>query len=159
VPGFSHGIKTGEYVDVAKLFGGRPNPKKSGNPHSIDELINGKVVSTKRKTQLLFAKIARKDYSNRKRTSSRSQHAPVTNNTLPPPCNRRFFEWFGDHCAWMDYSEQPELFISNAKVAYEVTDGLLPMLTTTSAREALIMCATFAQHGIATYFNRVVIPR
>lgn len=158
IPGFSYGLKTGEWIDVPKLYGGRPNPKKSGKPHSIDELIKSKgIVSRKWKTAALFSKISQKDYSKRKRIRTRAAHAPTTNNTLPPPCNRRFFEWMGDKAGWMDYTEQPELFVSKAKVAYEVTDGLLPMLSTTSAREALIVCSTLARYGIAAHFNRVVI--
>lgn len=160
IPGFSYGLKTGEWIDVPKLYGGRPNPKKSGKPHSIDELIKSKgLVSRTRKTAALFAVISKEDYSRRRRIRTRIAHAPVTNNTLPPPCNRRLFEWMGDKAGWLDYTEQPELFVSKSKVAYEITDGLLPMLSTTSSREAMIMCSTLVRYGIAAYFNQVRIPR
>lgn len=160
IPGFSFGLKTGEMVDVPKIYGGRPQPKKSGKPHSIEEIIRARgIVSTKWKTKALYAKIGKQDYSRRKRIRTREYKAPITNNTLPLPCNRRFFEYMGDKAQWLDYTEKPELFISKAKTAFEITDGFLPILTTTSAREALIICATLARYGIAAYFNRITIPR
>lgn len=164
IPGFSFGLKTGETVDVPKIYGGRPQPKKSGRPHSIDEIVRARgIVSTKWKTKALYAKVGKQDYSRRKRVRTREYRAPITNNMLQSPCNRRFFEYMGDKAQWLKYveqpDEQPELFISKAKVAYEIVDDFLPIMTTTSAKEALIMCATLAKFGIAARFNRIVVPR
>lgn len=159
VPGFAFGIKTGEFIDVPKIYGGRPTPKKTGRPHGIEELLSSKgVISRARKSLVLATLIAKEDYVRRKRIRQRKLKAPITNSTLPQPCIRRFLEHMGRRAGFLEYKEKPELFISKAKTAYEVTDGFCPMLTTTSAREALILCASLARYGVAAYFNKIAIP-
>lgn len=158
VPGFAFGIKTGEFIDVPKLYGGRPQPKKSGHPHAMSELIAARTVSRARKAIQLATEIVKKDYFKRKRSRVRAFKRPITDHSPIKACNRRFFEHMGDKAQFLDYVEQPELFISNAKTAYEITDGFCPMVTVTSAREALNIIASLAKYGIAAYFNKVA-PR
>lgn len=157
VPGFSFGIKTGEFIDVPKLYGGRPQPKRSGKPHSLAELIAPVAVSRARKALQLATLIAKEDYFKRKRARKRELKRPI-NRAPPQACNRRFFEHMGMKAGFLPYGERPELFISKSKIAYEITDGLCPMVTTTSSREALIICASLARYGIATYFNKITVP-
>lgn len=159
VPGFSFGVKTGEYIDVPKIFGGKPSPKRSGRPHSLAEQIGFKAVSRARKALCLATLLAKEDYFRRKRKRNRKAKVAITNSTLPQACSRRFFEHMGMKAGFLPYAERPELFISKAKTAYEITDGFCPMVTTTSAREALMICASLAQFGIAAYFNKISIPR
>lgn len=153
-PGFWLGNKTGESIDIYKLLGGRPTPKKSGNPHSFVELTDSIAISRARKTLQLATKIAREEYYRRKRVRTKEYRKPVESQPVKP-CNRRYFEHVGMKCSFLAYIEKPELFISKSKQAYEITDGLLSFLTTTSAREALIVCASLAKYGIAAYFNVV----
>lgn len=157
VPGFALGIKTGEFVDVPKLYGGRPQPKKSGHPHAMSELIAAQTVSRARKAIQLATQIVKKDYYKRKRSRLRVLKRP-TNSAPIRACNRRFFEHMGMKAQFLAYAESPELFISKAKTAYEITDGFCPMVTVTSAREALLICAALARYGIAAYFNKIT-PR
>lgn len=159
VPGFSFGNKTGEFIDVPKLYGGRPQPKRSGIPHSFVELVVGQTISRASKTAQLITKIAKEDYFKRKRVRTRGLKRAITNHALPRACTRRFFEHSGMKAGFLAYEERPELFISRSKIAYEITDGFCPMVTTTSSREALIICASLARYGIAAYFNQVAIPR
>lgn len=158
VPGFAFGIKTGEFIDVPKLYGGRPQPKRSGLPHSLSELVSANVVSRARKSIQLAAKIAKEDYFRRKRSRVRELKRPITNQSPIKACNRRFFEHMGMKAQFLAYAESPELFISKAKTAYEITDGFCPMVTVTSAREALNIIASLAKYGIAAYFNQIT-PR
>ena len=158
VPGFSFGVKTGEFVDVPRVFGGKPTPKRSGRPHSLSEQITAQTVSRARKALQLSAAIAKEDYFKRKRVRVRELKKAITNSTQPKACHRRFFEHMGLKAQFLAYVEQPELFISKSKTAYEVTDGFCPMVTTTSAREALNICASLARHGIAAYFNKIAVP-
>lgn len=157
VPGFSFGIKTGEFIDVPKLFGGHPHPKRSGKPHSLTELIAPRAISRARKALQLATKIAKEDYFRRKRGRQRECKKAITNSTPPKACNRRFFEHMGMNARFLPYEEKPERFISRPKTVYEITDGLCPMVTTTSAREALIIVASLANYGIATYFNKIAV--
>lgn len=159
VPGFSFGIKTGEFVDVPKIYGGRPQPKKSGLPHSLAELVAPRALSRARKALQLATRIAKEDYFRRKRQRNKGLKRAITNDTLPKACNRRFFEHMGMSARFLAYEEKPELFISRSKTAYEITDGFCPMVTTTSAREALSICASLARYGIAAYFNQIAIPQ
>lgn len=159
VPGFSFGVKTGEFIDVPKVFGGKPTPKRSGRPHSLSEQIGAQTISRARKALQLATRIAKEDYFRRKRSRQRELKRAITNSALPSACNRRFFEHMGTNARFLGYVEKPELFISKAKTAYEITDGFCPMVTTTSAREALIICASLARYGIAAYFNKIAIPR
>lgn len=158
VPGFAFGLKTGEFIDVPKIYGGRPTPKRSGRPHTLEELTATAAISRARKALQLATKIAKEDYFRRKRQRHRGLKKAITNNTLPQACNRRFFEHMGMHARFLPYEEKPEFFISKSKQAYEITDGFCPMVTTTSAREALIICATLARYGIAAYFNMIAVP-
>jgi hypothetical protein len=157
VPGFAFGIKTGEFIDVPKIYGGRPTPKRSGKPHALAELTCSLAISRARKAVQLATKIAKEDYFRRKRARNRELKKAITNSTPPGACNRRFFEHMGMKASFLAYKEKPELFISRSKVAYEITDGFCPMVTTTSAREALIICASLARYGIAAYFNKIAI--
>lgn len=158
VPGFAFGIKTGEFVDVPKVFGGRPSPKKSRTPHSLQELSTGETISRVRKTLQLATRIAKEDYFRRKRIRNRGLKKAIAAQSYNP-CIRRFFEHMGMQASFLAYAEQPELFISKSKQAYEITDGLLPFVTVTSSREALIICASLAKYGIAAYFNKIAISR
>jgi len=159
VPGFSFGEKTGEFIDVPKIFGGKPTPKRSGRPHSLNEQIGAQTISRARKALQLATSIAKEDYFRRKRSRQRELKRAITNNSLPKACSRRFFEHMGTDARFLSYEEDPELFISKSKTAYEITDGFCPMVTTTSAREALIICASLARYGIAAYFNKIAVPR
>lgn len=159
VPGFAIGVKTGEFIDVPRIFGGHPSPKRSGRPHSINEQIAANTISRTRKGVQLATQIAKEDYFRRKRTRIRAVKRAITNITLPRACNRRFFEHMGMRGSFLPYEEKPELFISNSKQAYELTDGFCPIVTVTSAREALIICASLANYGIAAYFNQIAVPR
>lgn len=158
VPGFSYGIKTGEFIDVPKLYGGRPTPKRSGKPHTLGELTANAAISRARKSLQLATRIAKEDYFRRKRTRNRGLKSAITNTTPIRACNRRFFEHMGMGARFLAYVEEPELFIGKSKTAYEITDGFCPMVTTTSAREALLICASLARYGIAAYFNPIAIP-
>lgn len=158
IPGFSFGEKTGEFIDVPQLYGGKPSPKRSGRPHSIREQITAETVSRARKALQLATLIAKEDYFRRKRSRNRRVKVAITNNTQPIACTRRFFEYMGMKAGFLPYVERPELFISKSKTAYEITDGLCPIVTTTSAREALIICASLARYGIAAYFNKISVP-
>lgn len=157
VPGFSFGIKTGEFIDVTRIFGGRPSPKKSGNPHSIAELASPPAISRARKMLQLATRVAKEDYFRRKRVRTR-ELKKATPAPILTACDRRFFEQMGMQASFLAYAEQPELFVSKPKQAYEITDGLLPFVTVTSSREALIICASLAKYGIAAYFNKIAVP-
>lgn len=159
IPGFAFGIKTGEFIDVPRIYGGKPSPKRSGRPHSINEQITAKTVSRARKSLQLATLIAKEDYFRRKRARNRQAKIAITNRQPVEGCNRRFFEQMGMKAGFLPYGERPELFISKSKTAYEITDGLCPMVTTTSAREALIIIASLAKYGIASYFNQIAVPR
>lgn len=150
VPGFSYGQKTGEFIDVPRIYGGRPESRKSGKPHSLSELMVGRVVSRARKGLQRATQIAREEYHKRKRVRVRKLKAPITNHSPVKACNRRFFDHMGMRGQFLPYVEKPELIISGAKIAYEITDGFCPIVTTTSAREAQIIAATLAHYGIAT---------
>lgn len=139
-------------IDLAKLFGGRPSHKRSGNPHGIPELISGKVVSRARKGLQLATRIAKEDYNRKKRSVDREKKKAISAAPVKA-CNRRFFEHMGMQASFLAYVEKPELFISKSKQAYELTDGFLPFVTTTSSREALLIIASLAKRGIAAYFN------
>lgn len=154
VPGFSFGIKTGEFIDVSRIFGGRPSPKKSGTPHSFTELATGEVISRARKGLQLATRIAKEDYLKRKRLKGRELKKAVPAQSIKA-CNRRYFESMGMDARFIAYVEPPELFISKSKQAYEITDGFLPFVTVTSAREALFIVASMAKFGVAAYFNSV----
>jgi len=65
----------------------------------------------------------------------------------------------GLKAAFVPYEEKPESWVACPKTAYEITDGLVPMVTVTSAREAMIICASLARYGIAVYFNKIAVPR
>lgn len=158
VPGFSFGEKTGEYIDVPKIFGGKPSSKKSRQPNSLPELMAARSVSRKRKAALFAAEASREQHSKNKRIRTRKAHKAITNDKPVAACNRRFFEFMGLRADFLAYNEEPELFVSKAKTAYEITDGFLPILTTTSAREALIICRSLAAYGIAVYFNLIKVP-
>jgi hypothetical protein len=158
IPGFSFGEKTGEFIDVPKIYGGKPSPKKSGRPHSLAEQISFKAISRASKALQLATLIAKEDYYRKKRARSRKVKVAITNSTLPRSCNRRFLEHMGMKAQFLKYEEKPELFISKSKTAYEITDGFCSMVTTTSAREALIICASLARYGIAAYFNKIAVP-
>lgn len=158
IPGFSYGERTGEFIDVPRIFGGRPTPKKSGKPHSIVEQIRSETISRAARTLQLATRIAKKDYTNRKRARVREAHRATTNNASIRACNRRFFEHMGLQAGFLAYVEQPELFVSMSKRAYEITDGFLPFVTVTSSREALLIIASLMKYGIATYFNVVKVP-
>lgn len=159
IPGFSFGIKTGEFIDVPQIFGGKPTPKRSGRPHSIAEQINFKAISRARKALQLATSVAKEDYYRRKRIRIRKVKAAITNHTPIKSCNRRFFEHMGMNARFLPYEEKPELFISKSKIAFEITDGFCPIVTTTSAREALIILDTLAHYGIATEILTMSIPR
>lgn len=158
VPGFLFGVKTGKFIDVAKLYGGRPCGKQSARPHTLEELQDSETISRRRKTIRLITQVSTEDYNRRKRTRKRVEKQAI--NTAPAirACTKRFLEHMGKKCAFLEFVEKPELFISKAKRAYEITDGFCSILTTTSAREAMIICATLARYGIAAYFNPVKIP-
>src|SRR4051812_49157680 len=126
VPGFSLGIKTGEFIDVPRIFGGKPQPKRSSRPHSLSELIDPSPVSRARKALQLATRIAKEDYFKRKRVRTRELKKPIKPPRLVG-CNRRFFEHIGMNAHFLPYQEAPELFISKAKTAYEITDGFCPM--------------------------------
>lgn len=157
IPGFSYGIKTGEFVDVPKIFGGKPSPKRSGRPHSISEQIAAQTVSRARKALLIATRIAKEDYFKRKRVRLRALKKAITNLQPTRACNRRYFEHMGMDARFLEYEADPELFISRAKTAYEITDGFCPIVTTTSVREAQIILATFAKYGIAVEILQVTI--
>lgn len=158
VPGFSFGEKTGVFIDVPKIYGGRPQPKRSGRPHTLEELLGFNSESRANRSVQLASKIAREDHFRIKRSRHRGLRQAITNVAAIRPCTRRFLEQMGMKSSFIAYSEKPELFISKAKTAYELTDGLLPMMSTTSAREALIICASLARRGIAAYFNKIAVP-
>lgn len=158
VPGFSYGTKTGEFVDVPRIFGGKPQPRKSGKPHVLSELLTAKTVSRARKALQVATQIAKEDYYRRKRVRYRELKKAITNDTPARPCNRRFMEHMGMNGRFLKYEEQPELFVSGAKIAYEITDGFCPMVTTTSVREAQIICASLARYGIGSYITRIRVP-
>lgn len=158
VPGFAFGVKTGEYIDVPQLYGGKPAPKRSGRPHSLNEQIGAQTVSRARKAIQLATLIAKEDYFRRKRIRTREWKRAITNNKPIKACTRRFLEHTGMRAGFLRYEEEPEIFVSRAKTAYEITDGFCPVLTTTSAREALIICASLARYGIAVYFNKIAVP-
>jgi hypothetical protein len=158
IPGFQHGIKTGDFIDVPRIFGGRPSPKKCGPPHSFSELSTGEIISRARKGLQLATRIAKVDHFKRKRQRGRELKKAVPAKPIRA-CNRRFFEAMGMDARFIAYVEPPELFISKSKQAYEITDGLLAFVTVTSAREALIIVASLAKFGIAAYFNRIAVPR
>jgi hypothetical protein len=149
VPGFSFGIQTGEFIDVPQIYGGKPTPKRSGRPHSIREQITAQTVSRARKALLLATRIAKEDYFRRKRVRSRETKKAITIDKPIRACNRRFFEHLGIKASYLAYEEQPEYIISRAKVAYAVHDGLCPLVTTTSVREAQIIQASLAYYGMA----------
>lgn len=153
-PGFSKGVHSDVGLDIAKLYGGRPFPKRSGNPHGITELLTGSVISRARKGLQLATRIAKEDYSRKKRIADRAKKKAIPAQPVKA-CNRRFFEHLGMQAGFLAYCEQPELVISKAKQAYELTDGFLPFVTTTSSREALLIIASLAKYGIAAYFNVV----
>lgn len=158
VPGFSFGIKTGEFIDVPKLYGGRPKPKKSGIPHTLPELQDLEAISRNRKAIRLATRIAKEDYFRRKRNRFRELKKAITIDGPIMACNRRFLEFMGMKAGFIPYVEKPELFISRSKIAYEITDGFCPIVTTTSAREALIICASLARYGVGAYINRITVP-
>jgi hypothetical protein len=157
VPGFENGLKTGDFIDVPRIFGGRPSPKKSRTPLSLQELGFGQIVSRAGKGVLLATRIAKEDYLRRKRVRSRLEHKAIAADPIRP-CNRRYFEQIGMKCSFLAYVEKPELFVSKAKQAYEITDGFLPFVTVTSSREALLIIASLAKFGIAAYFNKIAVP-
>jgi hypothetical protein len=157
VPGFSYGIKTGEFIDVPKIYGGRPQPKRSGRPHALSELLTAETVSRSRKAVQLATEISKEDYFKRKRNRYRELKKAITNDAPIMACNRRFFEHLGMNARFLPYEENPELFISKSRTAYEITDGFCPLVTITSAREALIIIATLAKYGIAAEI-RIAIP-
>jgi hypothetical protein len=159
VPGFSYGTKTGEFIDVPRIYGGKPTPKRSGRPHSIAEQIGAQAVSRARKALQFATALAKEEYVRRKRVRNRELRRPITNNTPIRPCNRRFFEYVGMDASLLPYEEKPELIISKSKIAYEITDGLCPIVSTTSAREALIIRASLARYGIATEIITMSMPR
>ncbi len=158
VPGFSYGVKTGEFIDVPRIYGGRPCPKRPGRAHSLEELFVGQTISRARKAAQRATRVAQEDYFRRKRVRKREAKRAITNSTLPIACNRRFLEHMGLDARFLPYEEKPELFISRAKTAYEITDGFCPMVTTTSAREALNIIASLAKYGVAAYFNKIAVP-
>lgn len=150
IPGFSYGIKTGEFIDVPRIYGGRPTPKRSSKPHTLGELATASTVSRARKALQSATRITTEDYFKRKRVRFRELKKAITNDSPVRACNRRFFEHMGMDARFLPYEEQPELFISKAKTVYEITDGFCPMVTTTSVREAQFICASLARYGIAS---------
>lgn len=123
-------------------------------PHSMSELMSAEAVSRYRKGKLLSAEISLAEYRTRKRARSKIRTKSIKVEGVKP-CNRRYFEFMGITANFIAYSQPPELLESRSKVAYEITDGLLPLMTVTSAREALIICASLAKYGIGVYFNQI----
>jgi hypothetical protein len=163
VPGFSLGLKTGEFIDVPKIFGGRPTKRKSTTPHSFADLVSADFPSSKRRRLLIETAIARKEYVQERRVKARSEHRGVT-KPIPGYCLRRYLEFRGmkmgrDHSRCPPYKEVPEVISPNPKIIYEVieatTNGFISILSFTSSREAKLMCNTLARFGVAAYFNQV----
>jgi hypothetical protein len=154
VPGFSFGVKTGEFVDVPRIFGGRGAKRKSGKPHTYSELAS----RAPSRSVAIASAIARHEYNKGKRFRLKQKKQPKTNH-IAAYCLRRYLELSGLKTYNFAYAENPELIIPKPKIVYEVTDGLLPWVTFTSSREAMLMCATLARFGIAAYFNsRKIYP-
>lgn len=158
VPGFSFGQKTGEYIDVPRIYGGHGAKRKSGIPHSTPELLGGRVLTQGRKELVLATAIAKQEYNKGKRFRAKQQKQAITN---PPAayCTRRYLELIGVKRPSFQFSDPPELIIPKAKTVYELTDGLMPFLSVTSAREAELLCRTLAHYGVAAYFNQRQIFR
>lgn len=155
VPGFSFGEKTDEYLDVPRIFGGHGATRKSGKPHSTQELLGGRNLTQERKLTLYKTRIARQQYNKGKRFRARQIKQPIKPGPLPYYCLRRYLEHSGIKTHNCSFAEPPELIQSRPKIVYEVTDGFLPLVCFTSAREAQILCKTYAKFGFATYFNQI----
>lgn len=158
IPGFSYGERTGEYIDVPQIYGGRPTPKRSGRPHVLTELQTREIISRAKKQLQDATQLAKRDHSKRKAVKTRKAHKAIEAPAVKS-CTKRFLEFLGMHCTAIGYVETPELFVSNAKQAYEITDGLCPIMTVTSAREALIVRTSFAKFGLAVEFKIIAVPR
>ena len=155
VPGFWFGEKTGEYIDVPRIFGGHGAKRKSGQPHTMQELLGGKNLTQERKLTMLVTRIAKQEYHKEKRVRFKQQKQATNPNPLPPYCLRRYLEHSGIKTHNCSFAEPPEIIISRPKIIYEVSDGFVPLVSFTSAREAKLLCSTYAHFGFATYFNQV----
>jgi len=154
VPGFSFGIKTNEFIDVPRIFGGHGARRKSGKPHSTAELLGGRNLTEERKISIFETRIARQQYNKGKRFRARQRQKPI-HPSPPDYCLRRYLEHTGLRTHDCEFAFHPELIISRPRFIYEVTDGLLPLVCFTSAREAQILCKTYAKFGFAVYFNQI----
>lgn len=156
IPGFSFGQKTGEYIDVARLYGGHGSGRTSGVPHSFQELAAHDAPSSSRLRGIRNARHSVIEYTARKRLRKREANRAISSPVFP--CLRRYIEWLGLPVHSCQYTDRPELFDTNADTAYEVRTEFLALVTFTSAREAMIMVRTLAKYGIATEFVQVKIP-
>lgn len=159
VPGFSFGLKTDEFLDVPRIFGGHGAKRKSALPHSAHELLGGCNLTEGRKVSLYRTRVARQHYNKGKRFRARQKNQAITPPPLPEYCLRRYLEHSGLRTNKCTFESQPEFIISKPRFIYEVTDGLLPIVCFTSAREAQILCKTYAKFGFATYFNLIELKR
>src|SRR6185312_5537149 len=134
VPGFSHGQKTGEYIDVPRIYGGKGAKRKSKKPHSFTELVSRTALKSAERA----ASKAREEYYKAKRLRFKKAKKPIT-HISSHYCTRRYLEFQGLKIFSFKYSEPPELITPNPKTVYEVTDGLLSYVSFTSAMEAQLM--------------------
>ena len=111
VPGFSFGIKTGEYIDVARLYGGKGAKRKSGKPHTYQELAS----RTGLKTVVAKANVARIEYNKDKRIRLRQAKKPQTKK-IAAYCTRRYLEFSGLPTYNFKYAEPPETIIPHQKL-------------------------------------------
>jgi hypothetical protein len=158
VPGFSFGRKTGEYIDVPRIFGGHGSSRKSKKPHSTQELLGGRVLTQGRKALVVATHIARQEYNKGKRFRAKQEQKSITPLAVQP-CTRRLLEFTGHHCPFIPFIGEPELIVSKPKTVFEVTDYILPIATFTSAREAQILAATLTARGYAIYINHKTVRR
>ena len=158
IPGFSYGQKTNEFIDVPRILGGRGTNKRSPKPHSAQELMAGQNISRKRKLALTIAKLAQKEFSKGKRKRARELYRALTGEPVRP-CIRRYLEFSGLRHHNAAFTSPIEIVQSKPKMIYEVTDGLLPYVSFTSSREALLLIASAARYGVALYFNQIDLRR
>lgn len=157
IPGFSFGQKTGEYIDVARLYGGHGSGRTSGVPHSFQELAARDDPSADRLRGIRNARFSHLEYTRGRSRRQRQAHKPINAGPVTP-CIRRYLEWLGLPVRQCQYKDEPELFDTNAGTAYEVRTEFLALVTFTSAREAMTMVRTLAKYGIASEFVQIKVP-
>lgn len=139
-------------MDLPRYCGGHRSPKKSGPPHGLVELSSNPQKfndknGTLRSTSPKYITV---------RLKPRTPRA-VTISFDYTPCARRYLEHMGVKCLSFPYVEEFYPYRKPHKVAYEVRSGLLPLVSFSNVREAVLHCRALAHFGIVCHFVPVEV--